>query len=172
MSKELYQKIYDEEHWYGSASDGRCPGVRLIPKYKKHISSPVVDLGCGRGDNVRLLKKMGFDCIGYDQVAIDPNMLVADITKPLGFYASSIICMDVIEHIEDKDLVGLFRNFKIAETQAFSIHNGPSLYKGYDLHINKKPFDEWRVFIDNNGLDIVEEIIIHSQQTLFLTKTK
>ena len=171
MTKELYQTIYENEKWYGDAGENRCPGVRLIPNYVRYLVEPVIDLGCGRGHTVVALRAMNYDCIGIDQVEINDDMIVGDITKPIEFEAKTTICMDVIEHIPDEQLIGLFENMRKAERQVFSIHNGESWYKGEDLHVNKKPFADWMAFIVENGLGIVDTKVIHSNQWLFFTET-
>jgi len=166
-----YQEIYEKEHWYGDAHQGRCPGNRLFPIYKNWLSNPVLDIGCGRGHTVELLRKEGYDCDGIDQIKINPDMLVGDVTKPLGLEKkyNTCLCIDVIEHITDDILEGLFENFKLFNTQIFSIHNGPSIYKGEDLHVNRKSFDEWDSIVSKH-FNLMNKKIIHHEQILFHTE--
>lgn len=172
-TSELYQEIYDKEGWYGNASIDRCPGMRLLPKYKDYISGKVVELGCGRGSVTEYLQNNGFECEGYDQVKVNPNMNVADITDTsLTISGDTVICIDVIEHILDEQLEGLYENFKKFNKQIFSIHNGPSPHNGVELHINIKPFEEWDKIIEEKGLQIEKKITIHKEQVLYITKTK
>lgn len=171
MSKEIYQEIYDTEAWYGNAEMGRSPGMRLMPRYRSFLEGKVVELGCGRGNVVEFLRENGAECEGYDQVSINPNMKVADITKDLDISPDTIICIDVIEHIDDEGLDGLFSNFKKAKKQVFAIHNGPSVHNGMELHINRKPFDEWNKVIEKKGFKIVKMERIHDEQFLYYTET-
>ena len=173
-TKKLYQEIYEKESWYGNSKDKsgcRCPGVAFIKFYIDYLEPPIIDLGCGRGDTVELIKNKGFECYGYDQIEINKNMFVADITKPIDFAVqpNTIICMDVIEHIDEKLLEGLFQNFKKSKKQVLSIHNGPSILKGKELHITKKPFSEWEMFIENQGFNIENSILATHQQKIFFT---
>lgn len=170
-SKELYQQIYENHDWYGNSEVFRCPGVRLIPQYENHIKGKIIDLGCGRGHTVISLRDKGFKCDGVDQIEMSAEMMVGDITKDIinkGDYDSSI-CIDVIEHLTDKQLRGLWLNLAKTKYQAFSIHNGPSWCDGINLHINIKTFEQWENIITSLGFKIHKIIETHEQQRLFLT---
>ena len=170
--KSIYQKVYDETSWYGEAFTGdHCPGARLIPFYKDWVRGPLIDLGCGRGHTVLKLKELGFDAAGIDIIELDNEMLRGSIVEPVvGIeFFNSCICMDVIEHIEDEDLVGLFENMAKTKRQAFSIANFGSMHRGVELHINRKPFSEWETII-KKYFRIVKVLEIHQRQFLYLTE--
>ncbi len=169
-SKNLYQKIYDDNPWYGNAEEGRCPGVRLMPHYMDWLTGRVIDLGCGRGQTVEKLREMGFDAEGIDQIKKHPGMRVGDITKPIDDIAKfdSAVCVDCIEHLYDDQVEGLFANMKQVRRQAFSIHNGESTGTGQELHVNRRSFDQWRSIIESH-FSISEEIDINENQVLYLT---
>ncbi len=172
-SAALYQKIYDENPWYGNADDERCPGVRLLPNYLEWLIEPVMDLGCGRGQTVEQLRKHGLSADGIDQVKNHPEMRVGDITQPIGDLAqyNSVVCVDCIEHLYEDQVLGLFENMKHVQRQAFSIHNGESTGTGQELHVNRQSFDQWSELIRQH-FDIVETIAIHDEQMLYLTQSK
>ena len=171
-SAALYQKIYDENPWYGDADQGRCPGVRLLPQYQDWLLEPVMDLGCGRGQTVTSIRELGLQASGIDQIESNPEMQVGDITQPienLEMY-SSVVCVDCIEHLYDDQIAGLFENFKKVKRQAFSIHNGESTGTGQELHVNRKNFDDWHVLISKH-FEIVKTIPITGEQMLYLTQS-
>lgn len=172
-SASLYQRIYDENPWYGNAEQGRCPGTRLLPQYQKWLVDPVMDLGCGRGQTVKRLQELGFTAAGMDQIKSDPEMMVGDITTPVAELRNynSIICIDCIEHLNDQQVLGVFENMKQVKHQAFSIHNGESTGTGQELHVNRKPFEQWSELISEH-FEIVESITIHDEQMLYLTRSK
>jgi SAM-dependent methyltransferase len=172
-SKDLYQKIYDENPWYGDADEGRCPGVRLLPQYQDWLIGPVIDLGCGRGHTVERLRELGFEASGIDQISKHPDMLVGDITKPIKNLSrfQTAVCVDCIEHLYDEQVHGLFANMKQVQRQAFSIHNGESTGTGQELHVNRRPFAQWRKIIERNFV-IEKEIELHGKQMLYLTSSK
>ena len=155
-----FQKIYESTEWYGNARENRCPSVRLLPYFESYLKGTIVELGCGRGHLVELLSNKGFDCCGYDQIDLKNGMLVGDITQPLPISGDVAICIDCIEHIYDKDLEGLYENLKKFSTQILSVHNGPSIHNGVELHINKKPHSEWESIITSKGFKIKDSLII------------
>jgi SAM-dependent methyltransferase len=170
-SAALYQKIYDENPWYGDADQGRCPGVRLLPSYRKWLIEPVMDLGCGRGQTVDHLRQLGLAADGIDQIKINPEMRVGDITQPIEDLKdyNSVVCVDCIEHLFEGQVLGLFENMKQVKHQAFSIHNGESTGTGQELHVNRKSFEDWDALISQH-FEIVEKIAIHDEQMLYLTQ--
>ena len=172
-TSSLYQKIYDDNPWYGDAEQGRCPGVRLLPQYRDWLIGPVMDLGCGRGQTVEHLKSQGFEATGIDQIRKNPEMRVGDITQPISDIArfKSVVCVDCIEHLYEAQVLGLFENMKQVERQAFSIHNGESTGTGQELHVNRKSFDEWSKLIEEHFV-IHQAIEIHPEQMLYLTRSK
>jgi SAM-dependent methyltransferase len=172
-SKALYQRIYDDNPWYGDAEEGRCPGVRLLPLYRDWLIGPVIDLGCGRGQTVEHLRQEGFEAEGIDQIEKNPEMMVGDITKPIEGLSrfNSAVCVDCIEHLYDNQVQGLFANMKQVRRQAFSIHNGESTGTGQELHVNRRPFHEWRILIEAN-FEIADEIELHENQMLYLTESR
>jgi hypothetical protein len=168
--RELYQHLYEDGMLnYGSAKHNRCPGVKFFEYYKHWLKGKVFDLGCGRGDTVRHIRDAGFEADGLDQVDLDNDMLVGDITKPVSLknYDTSI-CIDVFEHLKDIDLDGVLENMQQTEQQVISVHTGPAFEIGCttDLHINKKTFDSWRSFIERK-LKVVEFKQLGRQRGLF-----
>lgn len=157
--KELYQHLYEDRMLnYGSAEHNRCPGVKFYQYYSKDLVSPVFDFGCGRGDTVHFLRKHGFESVGADQIDLDNDMHVADIIRPMTLQLGSrtALCLDVFEHLLDSDLKGLITNMLLCEKQIISVHNGSAYEIGCkkDLHINKKSFENWELFLTANGLNV------------------
>jgi SAM-dependent methyltransferase len=169
----LYQKIYDENPWYGDADQGRCPGVRLLPKYRDWLIGPVLDLGCGRGHTVEHLRKLGFEAAGIDQIQSHPAMRVGNITQPIQDITSfnSVVCIDCIEHLYEDQVLGLFENMKQVQRQAFSIHIGESTGTGQELHVNRKSFSQWSELVCEH-FEIVSEFEITPEQILYLTRSR
>ena len=169
-TRSQYQRIYADFEWYGDARQDRCPGVRLLPEYQDWLRSPVLDLGCGRGHTVEALRELGFAAEGIDQVAVGAGMRVGDVCRPIDDIRSfrSVICIDCIEHLTDRQVEGLVANMVQVERQAFSIHNGSSRDTGEELHVNRKPFEEWERIL-GASFRIEDKITIHREQMLYLT---
>lgn len=174
--KEIYTEVYEKSKWYGEIDfEGKnyCPGHRLLPLYIEWLIAPVVDLGCGRGHVVEALNEKGIKTFGMDIVEFKKKRIICgDITKPLTLeHYNSCICMDVIEHIDDETLKGLFANMRRVKRQAFSIANGSSFHWGKELHVNRKSFDDWDIIIAEMFI-IKEKIRTQSDQYLYLTEVK
>jgi hypothetical protein len=168
-SRSIYQRLYQDSA-YGDHDKGRCPGLRLFPKYIDHIIQPVIDLGCGRGGVVLALREIGVKANGMDFIDIGNGMMVGDITGNLSEmcaeYATAI-CIDVFEHIDDFGVLSLISNMSQCARQVISIHNGPSVEGGVDLHVNKKPFETWESMMET-GFKIKAKHRIHKKQMLYL----
>ena len=125
------------------------------------------------GHTVERLRELGFEASGIDQIKKHPDMMVGDITKPIENLDrfQSAVCVDCIELLYDEQVQGLFANMKQVQRQAFSIHNGESTGTGQELHVNRRPFDQWRTIIEEHFV-IDQAIALHDKQMLYLTQRK
>ena len=177
ITAETYKAIYKDKHLkYGQAEHDRCPGVRYFPRYMNWICSPVLDLGCGTGDTVRLLKRNCFLATGYDWIPVLPEVgQQADITEPLPMIlllnVSSSICIDVFEHVDDRGITGILKNLARTNRQAITVHTGSHVVHGVELHINQKPVEEWRELI-GQYLKIRSQEPLASNRFLFLCEKR
>jgi len=150
MYKEIYQKLYTTSR-YGWADKGCCPGVRYFPKYEAWLLNPIIDLGCGSGDTVKLLRKEGFDADGIDQIELKNGMISGDICDPMKGIEKykTAISIDVFEHLTNEKLRGLLSNMAQCRRQVLNIFLGPSTWPGtnFDLHINQQGWPEWEALI-------------------------
>ena len=174
--KDVYQKLYDSSD-YGRESMNLCPGARLIPHYKHFLRNPIVDLGCGSGDTVARLIRNGYKAKGVDWVQTSAYMEVGDITEPLPKFmkgCQTVLCMDVLEHIERDSLEGLLDNLALAKSQIVSVHCGSSKWEeeGEELHITQLSFKEWEeLFFER--FQIKEMITLQPKiRALYLMQTR
>jgi hypothetical protein len=173
--RELYQHLYEDKMLnYGSAEHNRCPGVKFYEYYYKELLPPIFDFGCGRGDTVHYLRKHGFQATGADQVNLNNDMHVANIIEPMTLQIGSrtALCLDVFEHLVDSDLEGLIINMRMCDKQIISVHTGTAYEIGCkkDLHINKKSFEEWEFFLEENDLEVVRFYQLGKRRGLFFCK--
>ena len=174
INSDLYQRIYNEIEDYGRASYNHCPGIRLYPHYKDYLKSPIIDAGTGTGDTVLFFRKKKLEAWGLDW--IEPNneyCKKADITLKADWRRyNTVTCFDVIEHLNNAQVTGLFTNMTACKYQIFSISNNSSIVKlkdgtEIDLHINKKPFNVWRGII-SDYFKILLELPIRDYQRLYI----
>lgn len=169
QGKNLYQALYDTpELHYGDSDYQKCPVVRYMPLYQEWLLPPVIELGCGRGQGVQILRSKEIPTDGIDQIELDNGMMVGDITKPMDLsrYSTSL-CIDVFEHIKDEGLIGLIENMKQTKRQVISVHCLPAMEYSqvtyYDnLHINLKTPKKWRELLSEH-FNIVKEIEIDNK---------
>lgn len=70
------------------------------------LNHHVYDFGCGRGDYIKKLQQLGFRVTGYEGTEGMSKLTgfelikQADITKPIKTKKGSVICLEVLEHIE------------------------------------------------------------------------
>jgi hypothetical protein len=170
IMQTVYQKLYnDETLHYGDADHKRCPSVRYLPNFSHWIKSPVIELGCGRGQLVELLRKQNIAADGMDFIKCNAGMMVVDISQPidLSMYRSSI-CIDVFEHLNDQQVIQVLKNMQATTIQVINTHSGPARERGsIDLHINKKTSEEWASLI-SQYLKIKKTDILGKYRTLFL----
>lgn len=167
---DTYQDLYSRTP-YGQASRGNCPGVFYLRHYLGWLIGPVFDFGCGTGDTVLELRKRGLDAMGMDQVILNNDMLIGDVSKPMYLkrYGTSI-CIDCFEHMTDDEVRGVLENMVKARRQVIAVHSGPSSFRGpagEDLHINQKTPAEWKAIIAEYT-DIMETIVIADYYHIFL----
>ncbi len=172
MHKEIYQKLYEQGD-YGNASKDKCPGVRYFRHYRKWLLSPIMDLGCGTGDTVGLMRQQGYHAEGIDQIDIGNGMVIGDITDPrtvLDGY-STMTCLDVLEHLDLEGISNVLSMMADAGRQVITVHSGPSNWHGVDLHVTQRPVEWWEEKI-GEYLKIVRRADLDFMRYLFLCESK
>ena len=100
-SKEHTDYFLFEERFRGSRVDIKQRQLAFLPYFEK--CSRVLDIGCGRGEFLEILKNHDIGCIGVDS---DPDMVAYCRSRQLEVEQSDAIAY--IETLEDKSLDGIF----------------------------------------------------------------
>jgi len=72
------------------------------------LGIPVIDAGCGIGNYARILEEQGFNVTGIEgtkgieKIAVCSTIHQQDLTLPLNYPPSSVLCLEVGEHIPQK----------------------------------------------------------------------
>lgn len=120
----------------------------------------VLDVGCGKQDLMDEAIRMGFDPVKGTEVVsylIDNDKVVFATADKLPFADKSfdvVTFTDVIEHLVIGDEVLAIRELcRVARKAVFiTANNARSFnYHGDDLHINKRPYSEWRDLMQWNS---------------------
>lgn len=120
-----------------------------------------VDISCGRGEVLDLMHEWGFDSIGTevvdDLIATREDVIFAwsdDLPFEDNQFEFLTNC-DAMEHYPpDLTIPALDEFFRVCSKVAyFTISNKPSAnhWGEGDLHINKKPYDEWLQILSAYG---------------------
>lgn len=110
-----------------------------------------LDVGCGRGEMLSHAAGMGFAPVQGVEVVqelIDGTRVVRGEAHdlPFGDRSFDVVSMfDVIEHLVPGDDEAACREMaRVAKRHILlTANNRPSIVDGNDLHINKRPYDEW-----------------------------
>lgn len=104
MNDEQYQNLITEKNY--KSYQGDLASRFLARKLKKHIESPILDIGAGTGALVKKLRNNGFKAFGTDPVPRSKSIQKGNITE-IKFSDNSfntIFCSEVIEHLSDKQI--------------------------------------------------------------------
>lgn len=140
---------------YGELPNYRMGDLRKADAVKDLEALPVrgsyLDVSTGRGEMLNHAEALGFSPVMGTEVV--PGLLVGGRVvhgeaHALPFNAKSfdvVTMFDVIEHlIPGDDEAGCRELHRVARKHILlTANNKPSVYDGEDLHINKRPYQEW-----------------------------
>lgn len=145
-----YSEAYSNPGYrmHGARQDNAQTDLRNIP-----IRTSLLDVGCGRGEMLDFAEFLQFDHVQGVEVCrtlCDGNrILQIEGGHKLPFVDGDfdvVTCNDVIEHVLRGDDELLCREIDrvAAKHILITANNWPStLADGTDLHINKRPYEEW-----------------------------
>lgn len=142
---KLYEKAY-QKNTYRMGHRRLADAERLVGELER---GTILDVGCGRGELLKIANKMGHRATGLDPVPYlkRPN-IVTGCAHELPFDDDSfdhVVCFDVLEHLVEDDILPALREMKrvARKTCIVSASEDESIYDGVDLHISKRPAAEW-----------------------------
>lgn len=145
---DKYPTVYAKNDRYFMRSVRIKNFGEILATFKEKGS--ILDVGCGRGEFLAHARKLGFGrCVGTEIV---PAFIRKNIHYALAWdlpFAdnefNAVTLLDVIEHVlpgdDEKTCRELLRvaNYGIIITA----NNRPSIWNGEELHVNKRPYEEW-----------------------------
>lgn len=158
-----YAKVYgtmhenNPKHFPGYTSKRYKEVIaRLVEEYDP---KRILDYGCGKGYQylgLRIHEAWG----GLLPHCYDPAVRQLNV-RPEGFF-QGLICTDVLEHIEEKDLVGVVKDMLsfVDDYKAFAFISvscipakNKKLPDGRNVHVTIKPPEWWRDFFAQRKIE-------------------
>ncbi len=170
MKKRLYKDLFDKEqtHWWHLGK--RALTQQLIDKFFARKSGQVLDIGCGTGGNLSMLKKYG------EVWGIDSSSEAIRFCKMRGLkkvfrgssektnlrsnYFDLITLMDVLEHTDDKKtLKEIHRILKEGGLLVLTVPAFDWLWSQWDVVLNhKRRYTKVNLIkiLKNNNFEIIK----------------
>jgi 2-polyprenyl-3-methyl-5-hydroxy-6-metoxy-1,4-benzoquinol methylase len=154
-----YRHLFKNEKWYNS--DLQCYNYKYIIEElnKNNQFNSVLDVGSGRGNIIRLIRsqypdiKISTSDIENFHNINDLPFYKIDLNYPESLKNIQkhdvIICSDVMEHVEEKNVNEIFKLFsEKCDTAIFTIANHTEVLNGVELHLIQKDFSFWKAEIE------------------------
>lgn len=110
----------------------------------------LLDVGCGRGEVLALAESMGHSVQGVEVVPdlIDGQRVVYGLAYELPFPDKSfnhVTMFDVMEHLLPEDSERVCRELErvATDTVILTVSNISHVHRGVEMHINRRPYEEW-----------------------------
>lgn len=151
-SRDAEIKRYEQCYRNPRYKMGRTRHRDVTNVLKKLDKGSLLDVGTGRGEGVEIAKKLGFKpVIGLEPVEyLCGGDVMQGIATDLPFAIESfdtVTCLDVMEHLIEEDLIPALKEMRRVTKRyvLLTASERPSVFlgKGTDLHISKRPVDEW-----------------------------
>jgi SAM-dependent methyltransferase len=147
--RRKYERVYSERPNY------RMKAERMVDAVADLAALPArggyLDVSCGRGEMLTHARQLGFEPVHGTEIVpklIDGITVVRAEVQALPFSdgAFDVVTMfDVIEHlIPGDDELACRELHRVARKHVvLTANNKPSRKTGVELHINRRPYDEW-----------------------------
>lgn len=123
----------------------------------------LLDVGTGRGETLEIARKAGMTDVKGTEVVpyLVGGPVVQAAAHDLPFDDASfdhVTCFDVLEHLTEDDLrPALLELARVArKTVTVSVSERPSVFNGRELHISRRPKDQWRQLIEECWENVTE----------------
>jgi len=156
----LYERESEIEHYVAEYKSPKyAMGDRRKRDVKNHLQSirrktSLLDVSTGRGETLDMAEKLGFSRVSGTEVVPDlvGGRVVFAYAHELPFDDGSfdwVTCFDVLEHLTEPDIKpALSEMWRVARLGVIvSASERSSVFGGRDLHISKRPREQWLALI-------------------------
>lgn len=154
---------YENYRWIPTRSIPEA--IDICKKFDFHTC---LDYGCAKGFLVHALRLLGKQAYGFDfsEYAIQtclPQVKNYVTSKPFVNTVDLLICKDVLEHVEEKDIPSTLESFKRISSNFFFViplgDNNSFRIREYEIditHVTKKDEEWWLNMFESNGFKLKE----------------
>jgi SAM-dependent methyltransferase len=150
FSQHQYDSAYPpgiERHWWMRA---RASMVAALVRENGGAAASVLEIGCGAGATLLLLRARGLDCRGVEianvaaredvRAYVTTNCDALALPEETRAQVRTILLLDVIEHIDDADafLSGIARSFPGLRRVVVTAPARPEIWSNYDEYYGHK----------------------------------
>ena len=159
--QEILKKTHQKKKWWGS-EEMKDVQPKIHELIKEYDVRSILDFGCGKGQNVKFLKKKypHIKVFGYD----------AAYEYEMPDNVDMIISTDVLEHVEPAELKNTLEDLK-SRTNILQYHNiacfkaSTNLADGRNAHLIVENGEWWKKqFMDVEGYDIIHDYFYEKQR--------
>jgi len=172
--KETYEKVFDIPHY--SKNRDRKVSCQLVHDYLSGDEKSAIDIGSGRGPVLlELLTKfqssqiLSCDLKKFHDLEVPFRVLDLTVKADrdsilLDFPVFDFLtCMDVLEHVEKKELDNILIFFKLIAKKYLIVVANHSDVWGEELHLIQEPMDWWEDKL-TKYFSILKKKSIHSNR--------
>lgn len=125
------------------------------------LTGSLLDVGCGRGEVLEIARRQGLGPVKGTEVV--PALVGGDVVRAeahaLPFPDDAfdhVTCFDVLEHLTPADTEPVLRELaRVArKTITVTAADYPHEWGGVDLHVNRRPYEEWDRLLRANFADV------------------
>ncbi len=175
-----YSSIYNLIFKNKSYNDKNSISYKKALEYIHNLNNiyTITNIGSGKGNLERLLLcNKNFNITScdlenfLDNDVLPHNFVKIDLSNPECINnlptTDVLFCMDVLEHIEEKYVDNILKNFsKISKYVFLTIANHSDIIENIELHLIQKPLEFWSSLINKYFIvDLVEQ---HYNNRLFV----
>lgn len=161
-----YQKVYAALPGYAMGEARQIAARRALGERVDLFHLPILDVGCGRGEALRIAREVGYrgGICGLDPVnanrAAKPWPVVKGVAWDLPFDAAefgTVTCWDVLEHLlPDDQGLALAEIGRVASRRilvSIGMHSSAGWGDVGELHVGLRSEEEWAEMLDVAWID-------------------